>query len=304
MVSVVICTRNRAGLLEKAVRSLLPELDEESELLIVDNGSTDETPELCVRLARENSLIRIFRELTLGISVTRNLALREARGTWVIFMDDDALVEPGWLPAYKTFFKRPEAEKAGSAGGPVLPLYEVPAPNWLPEATPPPQAPGGIWRCRPGENVTGCNFAVRRDLALAAGAFNPALGHCGAKPGAYDEIELIERLVRAGHEVWWVNDARVQHLVAAGRLRLKWQLSCAYQVGVCSAIRKLNQKKRKTDRIGFALLRMSIAPFHCVLYLLMAAAYLLQRNRRKAVRSLFRASSTAGFACELARRLF
>ena len=61
MVSVAICTCNRAGLLEKSVQSVLPQLTPHSELLIVDNASTDATPQLCARLSAENPRIRTFR---------------------------------------------------------------------------------------------------------------------------------------------------------------------------------------------------------------------------------------------------
>jgi GT2 family glycosyltransferase len=303
MVSVAICTRNRAGLLEKAVLSVLPQLHE-NELLIVDNGSTDTTADFCARMTRENTHVRIYQETEPGLSVARNLALREAKGDWVIFLDDDAMAEPGWLAAYETFFSQSAASQAAVAGGAVRPWYETAAPDWLPEPPLPPDASVAARRCAPGESVIGCNFAIQRKLALEAGGFNPRLGHRGTVPGAYDEIELIEKLTKAGHEIWWVTGASVKHLVGSDRLSLTWQLACAFRVGHCSAIRRLGQKSGKMNCVRFALLRLLAAPFQCIVYLLVAAANLLLCKQRKAVRSLMRASSISGFACELFRRLF
>ena len=51
LITVAICTRNRAALLEKAVRSVLRQMTGDAELLIVDNASTDDTPGVAARLA-------------------------------------------------------------------------------------------------------------------------------------------------------------------------------------------------------------------------------------------------------------
>ena len=304
MQSVAICTRNRAGLLEKAVRSVLHQLGGGNELIIVDNGSTDETPALCARLADEDGRVRIFQETKPGLSIARNVVLREARGDWVVFLDDDAVAEPGWIGAYERFFNDPAAVKVGGAGGSVRPLYETSAPAWLPDPPLPPDASVAARPCTPCESIIGCNFAIRRDVALKAGGFNPNLGHRGTVPGAYDEIDLIERFEQAGYEIWWVTGARVGHLVSAQRLSLAWQLSCAFRVGNCSAIRRLGQRNSRKVCWRFAFARLLLAPFQCAIYLLVAASNLLLRKRRKAARSLLRASSTAGFAFELVKRLF
>jgi glycosyltransferase involved in cell wall biosynthesis len=303
MVSVAICTCNRAGLLEKSVQSVLPQLTPHSELLIVDNASTDATPQLCARLSAENPRIRTFREMEPGACVARNLALRQAHGDWVIFLDDDVQIQPGWLAAYETFFNSPDSQKAASVGGPVLPLYEIPAPNWLPNAVPTLEPPGIIRPCRPGENLIGCNFAVRRETSLTVGGFNPRLGPHGAVSGGYEEPDLIERHARVGYQSWWLSGAVIKHWVAAYRLKLSWQLASAYRGGHCSAIRRLSPNSGRPLSPAVAILRILAAPFQFILHLLAATLSLLLQNRRKAVRSLFRASSIAGFALELVKQL-
>ena len=303
MVSVAICTYNRAGLLEKSVQSVLPQLTEQSELLIVDNNSTDATPHLCTRLAAEHARLRTFHESEPGACAARNLALRRARGDWVIFLDDDVQVESGWLAAYARFFNSPASDKAASVGGPVLPWYEIPAPNWLPNATPILEAPAEARPCRYGENLIGCNFAVRREATLALGGFNTKLGPHGTVTGGFEEPDLIERHARAGYESWWLNDAIIKHWVAAYRLKLSWQLATAFRGGNCSAIRRLSQNSGRPFFKGIAILRILAAPFQFVLHLLAAAGGFLGQNRRKAARSLFRACAVAGFASELAKNL-
>ena len=304
MVSVAICTRNRADLLAKAAQSVLPQLADQDELLIVDNGSTDGTPAYCAHLSANLGCVRAFTESKSGLSVARNRALQEARGEWIIFLDDDTVVESGWLAAYRTFFANGVTDKIAALGGSVIPRYESSVPQWLP---PHPVAPNNSVEarpCQPGESVIGCNFAVRRKLTLEIGGFNVRLGHCGEVPGGYDEVELIERFTRAGYEIWWVTGACVQHLVSSTRLTLLWQLNCAFRVGNCSAIRRLSTIGCGSRAFYFAFLRLLTGPFHCAFHLLTAGFGLLINNPRKATRSLLRASSIAGYNYQLMKKMF
>jgi glycosyltransferase involved in cell wall biosynthesis len=96
LVSVYLPTRNRAAQLERAVRSVLRQDYTSLELLVVDDASTDETPQLLERLAREDSRVRVLRSpAPAGASVARNLALREARGQLATGLDDDDVMLPG-----------------------------------------------------------------------------------------------------------------------------------------------------------------------------------------------------------------
>jgi glycosyltransferase involved in cell wall biosynthesis len=270
----------------------------------VDNGSTDGTPALCRRFAAEHGRVRALSESKSGLSVARNRALQEAGREWVIFLDDDVIVEPGWLSAYNKFFNGGVREKIAALGGSVAPLYETPVPRWLP---PHPTAPDNLVegrQCEPGESVIGCNFAVRRELTLSVGGFNTQLGNCGEVLGGYDEVELMERLTRAGYEIWWVTGACVQHWVSASRLHLLWQLNCAFHVGNSSAIRRLSKIKGGSGAIYFSLMRLLTGPFHCGFHLLAAGFGLLIQNPRKATRSLLRAASIVGYNYQLMKRMF
>jgi glycosyltransferase involved in cell wall biosynthesis len=282
---------------------VLPQLGELDELLIVDNGSTDGTLGLCRRLAAAHDQVRVLHELKPGLSVARNHALQKAIRDWVIFLDDDTIVKPGWLSAYREFLGHDVPDNIAALGGSVMPLYETSVPDWLPPHPVAPDDAVAARRCEPGESVIGCNFAVRRQLTLQMGGFNTRLGHCGEVLGGYDEVELIERFTRAGYEIWWVTGACVQHLVSASRLRLLWQLNCAFRVGHCSAIRRLSKIKNRPGTVYFSLVRLLTGPFHCGFHLLAAGFSYLIRNRRKATRSLLRASSIAGYNYHLMKKM-
>ena len=108
MASVAICTQNRADSLARTLESLcamrcVPA--SEYEVVVVDNGSTDHTAKVCNEFAARLP-IRYFFEEQRGLSVARNRAIREARGRYICWTDDDVTVGPGWLHAYQTSFAK------------------------------------------------------------------------------------------------------------------------------------------------------------------------------------------------------
>ncbi len=91
LISVVIPTYNRAGTITKAVSSALAQTYREIEVIIVDDGSTDETP---AALAEFGNRIRVIRQNNTGPSTARNRGAAEARGEYLAFLDSDDV----WLP--------------------------------------------------------------------------------------------------------------------------------------------------------------------------------------------------------------
>lgn len=95
-VSLIITTYNRARLLPRAVNSVLDQTYEDYELIIVDDCSTDSTPEM-IQLF-ENPRIRLFRhEVNRGLSAARNTGIANARGEYIAFLDDDDECTPNRL---------------------------------------------------------------------------------------------------------------------------------------------------------------------------------------------------------------
>ena len=87
-VSVVIPTYNRAELLELTIQSILGQTLRPLEIIIVDDGSTDNTAEVC---ARYGPIVRYMCQRNGGVSAARNAGIRAARGEWIAFCDSDDL---------------------------------------------------------------------------------------------------------------------------------------------------------------------------------------------------------------------
>ncbi len=94
MISVIIPVYNREGVLEECVQSVLAQSYENYEILLIDDGSTDRTMELCRHLAQKDSRIRVLAAEHGGVSAARNLGLEQAAGEYVFFLDSDDVIYP------------------------------------------------------------------------------------------------------------------------------------------------------------------------------------------------------------------
>lgn len=88
LVSVILPTHNRAKTLRRAIDSVLAQTHRELELIVIDDGSTDETPELLA--SYKDPRLKLFRPGRLGSAAkARNFGLKQARGEFVAFQDSD-----------------------------------------------------------------------------------------------------------------------------------------------------------------------------------------------------------------------
>jgi glycosyltransferase involved in cell wall biosynthesis len=95
LVSVILPTHNRVGLLAGAVESVLAQTEQRFELIVVDDGSSDATPEyLAALMSRDRRARSIRLDAPRGGGGARNEGLRLSRGDWVAFLDDD----DRWVP--------------------------------------------------------------------------------------------------------------------------------------------------------------------------------------------------------------
>lgn len=97
MVSVIIPAYNAAQFLSETVASVISQSYSDWEMLLVDDGSTDNTPGLCDSLAASDPRIHVFHKPNGGLSDARNYALDRAKGEYVTFLDADDLLHPDFL---------------------------------------------------------------------------------------------------------------------------------------------------------------------------------------------------------------
>jgi len=302
LITVAICTRNRAAFLEPAIRSVLPQLAPDTELLVVDNASTDDTAALCARLAAETGAVGYRLERRLGLSVARNLAVNEARGKFILFLDDDALAEPGWLAAYRNFLLHPPATDIVAVGGGVIPFYDPAPPPWItPDYCRFDLGEKALLMARGG--LAGCNSAYDCSAVIAAGFFDPQLGYQGDILIPREESELQDRLIQAGGKCWWLPGAAVRHFVAASRLTVQAAAAAAFHNGRAAAIQRLKTTPSARARFVLRLTRLFFAPFHILINLLQTVFSFALGRQKSAITSWRRVFRTTGWAWQLVKSL-
>lgn len=96
-VSIIVPVYNTEKYLRKCIDSIIAQINKDWELLLVDDGSKDGSGKICDEYAAKDSRIRVFHKENGGVSSARNLALDNARGEWLAFVDSDDIVDENYL---------------------------------------------------------------------------------------------------------------------------------------------------------------------------------------------------------------
>ena len=257
VVTVAICTFNRAELLRRTLASLTAMRvgDLAWELVVVNNNSTDHTDAVIEEYRERLPLRREFEPLH-GHSNARNRAIAAARGEYIVWTDDDVIVSAGWLTAYADAFRRwPDAVVFG---GRIKPRYEPPVARWVVESE---RVLGGPFAIRDfGDEVQplsvaesripyGANFAVRT-AEQRAFRYDPNLGLAPNRRRYDDEVDVITRLLASGAKGYWVPQAIVEHCI--GRERQTIGYIAAFNEGWGETCAFRDAKVRPNRRSGLA----------------------------------------------------
>jgi glucosyl-dolichyl phosphate glucuronosyltransferase len=226
IVSIILCTRNRAQSLRQTIASIAAcrvPADLPAELLVIDNGSTDETSQIIAQSRVANMPVRNFLEPAPGQSQARNRGLAEADGEILLFTDDDVRVPLDWIDG----ICRPILERSADAiaGGvrfpPEVDKQIRVCRSWFASTE-------EIIPDRP-DRFVGANMAFLRDVLEQVPGFDVELG-----PGASgfgDETLFSFQLREAGLRLMTRFDVAVEHHVDPARLTRKNIIAMARQMG-------------------------------------------------------------------------
>jgi glycosyltransferase involved in cell wall biosynthesis len=220
-VSVVVPTRDRASYLEVVLQSLgAQDLAEPHELLVVDDGSSDPTPEVAARAG-----VRCVRQATPGgLNAARNRGIRETSAPLVAFLDDDVFAPAGWLrEVVAGAHRHPGAE---AFGGPIRARLEGAAPRGCGREPAPITTLDLGPVDRATEMVWGANLALRRSAVDLIGPFDEQI----VRPHG-DEEEWLRRLGAAGGQIVYLARAGVDHRRVGDDARLRSLARAAYRRG-------------------------------------------------------------------------
>ena len=112
-ISVIVPVHNGASYLEECIGSILAQDYEALEVLIINDGSTDTTADICERLCGQHDCLRVITLPDLGVSVARNRGLEQARGAYIMFVDADDRLRPGVLKSLHGLLRQTDSDMAG-----------------------------------------------------------------------------------------------------------------------------------------------------------------------------------------------
>lgn len=171
-VSVVIPAYNAEAHIGEALQSLRSQTCQDMEVIVVDDGSSDRTPELVPSRFPE---VRFIRQANAGASSARNRGVREARGEWVAFLDADDAWHPDKLRAQLALMQRHPDVRLCRTLGAESPLTDLgPIPNG-PDGLPMHELFTSLAPTLMNPYFTTSTVMVRRDAFLAVGGFDTSL---------------------------------------------------------------------------------------------------------------------------------
>ena len=133
--SVVIPLHNKAGFIRRSLDSVLLQTIEDYEIIVVDDGSTDDGPDIVD--GYNDPRIKLFRQENRGVSATRNRGIGEAGGKWIAFLDADDAWKPNYLQKILVLAEQyPQAGAYATAYEIIMPSGKVVHPKY--KAIPPP----------------------------------------------------------------------------------------------------------------------------------------------------------------------
>jgi len=242
-ITAVVCTYNRANLVVRALESLTEQTLDKAlyEIILVDNGSTDDTAQVVRRfqVGPPDHAIVYVHEALLGLGHARNAGLNHARGEYVAFLDDDAQASKDWLEHALHCFQQVQPTPL-VIGGPIVPWYESPKPHWFKD-----EYEVRSWGdqprfLKPGESFSGSNMIFRKSVFETYGRFDTKAGVRGNRLSLGEETSVFDRIWRIrGDEriLYYSPKLLVFHSTPSYKMTISYRLKRAFAAGQVWSLR-------------------------------------------------------------------
>jgi glycosyltransferase involved in cell wall biosynthesis len=232
MVSIILCSHNRAEHLEKTLQSLrdveVP-TDWTTELLLVDNASTDGTPEVMRAFEHSEMPVHVVREENQGLSHARNRGVDEAQGRVLLFTDDDVRFPSGWIQG----MARPILNGPADAVAGGVELAEEVRKDWMTARHR--ELLASTERIDPEhpDRVVGANMAIGRHVFDKVPRFDPELGP--GQLGLGGETLFSYQMQEAGFRIETAFNVAIRHHPDRSRLSRESWMDAARKSGRAGA---------------------------------------------------------------------
>ncbi|AFZ47555.1 glycosyl transferase family 2 [Cyanobacterium stanieri PCC 7202] len=253
LITAIICTHNRASYLAAAIDSLLHQDMDDYDVIVVDNGSTDNTADV-VKERLDNPRLTYIYEPKLGLSVARNTGAMNTDAQILAYLDDDAEASVSWLKNLVQVYQNDsQVAIAGGSVNLILPEGYDQLPEWISE-----DLAGALGLYNLGEEIKyiteagltprGLNYSIRRQFLMDIGGFDINLGRVGTKLLSNEELYMTELALKKGYKVAYIPDAKVGHNVQPERLKKDWFLRRSWWQGISEYYRAQGKKTNKSQQ--------------------------------------------------------
>ena len=256
--SVIIPTRNRAALLYNTLESLSKQTypSDHFEVIVVDNGSSDATSEVCLHFKQRITQLKRIYVPNPGLHNGRHAGLKEAIGEILVYADDDIEALSTWLEGIAESFSDPEI---ALVGGKILPKFECQPPEWVAALSKKTDSGWSLgWYSIldfgdrtheiPHEYVWGCNFSIRKNVLQQAGGFHPDSVPQEIIKYRGDGETAVSIAVRdLGYKALYNPKASVYHVVSKKRLTPEYIYQRSYNQGISDSYTSIRTSRSYSD---------------------------------------------------------
>jgi len=250
MFSIIVCTYNRDKYLYDALKCIAENgfSCPEYEIVLINNNSTDNTENECKMFHRDFPQVNFnyFVELNQGLSFARNRGIMEAKGDWLVFLDDDSFVGKDYLKNLADNLEK--YTDCEAFGGKISPKFENgEIPKWLSKWT-----YSWVSAIDLGENTQefkgekypiGANMGIRKSTLNKTGYFNTKLGRSKKNLIGGEEKDIFNRIKNHGGRICYFPNIEVQHIIPIHRTTDDYIVKMAQGVGMTERIRTLSISK-------------------------------------------------------------
>ena len=243
--TVCICTHNRPSYVQDCLAGLRCQTagHDAFAVLLVDSGSTGDTPAALQKLAAGVPGARLIRLDRSGVSAARNVGAVAAGTPFIAYIDDDAIPAADWIERILAAL-RESTRPPALIGGRILPSWKAPLPPWWPQRL---RGVLSIIECEgcgeyrsqslpPGLEPYAANMVVHIPSLKSVGWFSERCGRSGSNLLSDEEVLLAWQLQDAGYSARYDSRIVVQHQIQAERLTPHWLLDRLYWQGASTVL--------------------------------------------------------------------
>ena len=276
-ISVVVCTYNRDIYLLRCLENLKNQdfNNQEFEIIIIDNNSTDNTKNICLSFIEQNLNINVkyYLETKVGLSHARNTGVIKSTGKIISFIDDDGFAKTNYLKSIDAIASDLNYKEYLAFGGKVIPVYnEEKEPKWLSK-----YIEGVVSKVDLGDRIipfnkkypAGCNMVFRKEVFELYGGFNTDLHTRG------DDKFVFDKLKKNNVKILYAPTIQVEHFIDDYRLEKKFIIKLSKIIGQSEAIRLKDSYFKLLIKFIEYIIKLHVA-------IVLAFLFLLNKHTAKA----------------------